>query len=120
MTEMQKQLNYMNAKFEIWNLMQILSWILFSIAIITFSLYQLNVLEGRTLVSVPVNENPVTFGFPTLFFLLGAFFNIWSFYIQKNVNQNLSKYTFLPAVGFTLGITFLAFLIVVLFALIEG
>lgn len=100
--------------------MQIASWILYSIAIILFILIQQNFLDGKTLLSVTLRDNSITFGFPTLIFLMGAFFHSWSVYIEKNVKENLYENTLVPTLGFFLGMSFLAFIVVILITFIEG
>lgn len=117
---MEKQVESRSINFEMWNIMQYLSWILYSVAIITFMLIHQNVLEGKALVTVPLSDNPITFGFPTFIFMSGIYIHIWSIYIEKNVKQNLNNNTFLPALGLSISITFVAFLVTVIITLIEG
>lgn len=112
---MGKEVNSKIDKLVTWNSIQILSWILYTIAVITFVLIHQNILEERILLSVPLSGSSITFGFPTLIFLVGAFFNIWSIYIEKNEKQN----SLLLALGFTLSVTIAAFLVVIMITFIE-
>jgi len=116
---MGKEINSKINKLETWNSIQILSWILYTIAIITFVLIHQNILEERILLSVPLSGSSITFGFPTLIFLVGAFFNIWSIYIEKNEKQNSKNNSFLLALGFTLSVSIAAFLVVIMITFIE-
>lgn len=117
---MEKLIKRRSTKFKLWNYIQILSWILYSFASITFILIHQNVLEGRTLIAVPLSGNSITFGFPTLFYMLGIYIHIWSIFIEKNVKQNLNKNTFLSALSFSISITFISLLVTVIITLIEG
>ncbi|MDG5766893.1 hypothetical protein QA596_05400 [Balneolales bacterium ANBcel1] len=106
--------------FEMWNIMEILSWVLYSLAIVIFILSQLNVLEATTLVSVNIHDTSITFGYSTVIFLLGAFFHSRSVFIERKVKHHLGNNTFISAFGFFLGMSAIAFLVVVLITVIEG
>jgi hypothetical protein len=100
--------------------MQVLSWILYSFALITFILIHQNVLEGSTIISVPVYGTSVTFGYPTLIYMLGIYIHIWSIYIEKNQDKGYDLNTLLSAFGFSFLITIVAFIVTAIIFIIEN
>ena len=116
---MEKLSETRSSKLAVWNYMEIFGWILYSLSAVTFIFIHLNIVDGKTLVGVPLNGKSVTFGIPTLIFLLGSFIHIWSIYLERYVKDNSGLNIFLRSFGFAISTTIAAFLLVVVFSYFE-
>jgi hypothetical protein len=117
---MEKQAEVKSISVEVWNIMQMISWIFYSLTVITFVLNHLNILAAKKLLTIPLNGDALPFGIPTLLFMMGAYIHIWSVYIEKKAKQKSDKNTFLPASGFYIGIAITALFVTIIITLIEG
>ncbi|MCH8569660.1 MAG: hypothetical protein LAT67_15405 [Balneolales bacterium] len=116
---MKKQASKKILSYEVWEIMQYFSWLLYFVAFAGYILIHEQVLEGKALVSVSVAGSTITFGYPTLIFVLGYFTHIWSAYIEKNRNSEIPQNTFLPALAMSLSVSLTAFAVVVAVSLVQ-
>lgn len=117
---MKKQASKKILSYEVWEIMQYFSWLLYFVTFAGYILIHEQVLEGKTLVSVSVAGSTITFGYFTLIFMSGYFTHIWLAYISKNKSVKVLKKKFLPALAMSVWVSLAAFVIVVVVSLVQG
>jgi hypothetical protein len=106
--------------YEVWEIMQYFSWLLYFVAFAGYILIHEQIMEGKTLVSVSVAGSTITFGYFTVIFMSGYFTHIWSVYIRKDKSGKVLKNKFIPALAMSLSVSLAAFAVVVAVSIIQG